>query len=1044
MRKTASMLAVLLLLCTLAIAQTRTVKGVVRDEKGDPIPFATVSELGSSNGTTTDEKGVFSIKISAAGQLSITATGFNPTTVTPGAGDVTATLSIRTGELQEVVVTTALGLSKTKKSIGYSTQTVSAEDLNKIRSTDIAAALAGKVSGLQVLGTPSSNFGEGNIRIRGASSLTGGNPIYVVDGTVVNLSAVNLDDVEQLTVLKGPSATAIYGFRGANGVILITTKKGKKRAPSVSINSLTEVGKISLLPKYQNEYGGGYSTDWETFEFNPAVHPADWAAFDGQKIVDYGADESWGPKMDGTPHRSAYSWYPGADFGKLTPFSPAPNSVRDFYENTIRLNNNIVFEGGGQNSTYRLSYNSRYTTLPFPNTRKNENIFSLKGSIDLTSKLTVSSNVNFLNIAQTGERTEGYTNDGQNISQNFNQWWQRQIDTRQLRDYKNPAGGFKTWNIRSPIDPRPAYWDNIYYQVYESFKRAWSNRIYGDISMSYKILNDLKASVIFRANVLNYSDDARIASGGLELDRYALNNGQTGEYNSEFLVEYKKRFGKFGWEQFVGGNMRKDFRRANGSNTVGGLSVPGLYSITASKDRPNATNTWNDYRINSLYARGTFDYGNFLFLDYSLRNDWSSALPSASRSYLYPSVSLSFVFTDLMKSSSITNTLSYGKLRASYGRVGSDLDPYQLNIAYGLTPQGSLTTMSVPTTVFDPTIKPSLSREYEFGTELQFFKNRFGIDFSYYNKEGKDQILPLTVTPSSGSSSVFINAGLIRSKGWDLIVNATPVRNSDFKWDIQVNFSRNRSEVIDLDTSRGLRNYNLGTASFGPSVNSRVGEQWATYVGRKLRIDAKTGMPVVNSAGLYQTDANQVLGSALPDYTGGMLTTFSYKGISLSATFAAQFGGKLFSTTKMWLLYSGLSDQTIGNNDKGFPIRDAVADGGGIRVDGVLADGTAITKYVDPQVYYGNLQTVQSEFLIDADYLKMTEARVGYSLPVSRWTKMVKSANVALFIRNPWLIHAPAKKWGIDPAELENANSFYEGGQLPQVRSYGINLSIGF
>ena len=1046
MRKFASLLMMLMLFNAFAFGQNRTITGRVTDEKGDPVPGASIRIKGSNLGTAADNNGLFRLQAKNGDVLQISAAGIDNKEVTVGAEDV-VNVSVKSNAAvgTEVIVTTALGINRTKKSIGYSTQTVNAAELNKIRPTDISSALAGKVSGLQVLGTPSSNFGEGNVRLRGTSSLTGGNPIYVVDGTVVNLSAVNLDDVESLTVLKGPSATAIYGFRGAGGVILITTKKGKVKRPTVTVNSLTEIGKVSLFPKYQNEYGGGYSQDWQTFSYNPAVHPASWAAFNGQKIVEYNADESWGPRMDGTLHRSAYSWYPGDDFGKLTPFAPAEHGVEDFYTNTLRLNNNVVFEGGSQVATYRLSYNNRIYTLPYPNTRRLEDIFSLKGSVNISPKLTATSNINYLNISQKGDRTEGYTNDGQNITQNFNQWWQRQIDVKQLRDYKNPAGGYKTWNINSPIDPRPAYWDNIYYQVYESFRRVWQNRIYGDVGLSYKIINDLKASATFRMNVLNYGGDGRIASGGLELDRYNITNGQTGEYNGEFLLEYKKRFGDFGWEQFVGGNMRKDFRRENSANTVGGLAVPGLYSIGASKDRPAVGNAWSEYKINSIYARGTFDYKNFLFLDYSLRNDWSSALPEDHNSYLYPSFSLSFVFTDLMKGSNITNVMNYGKLRAAYGRVGSDLDPYQLTATYGLgTPYGSTPTMGVPTTVFDPNIRASLSSEYEFGAELQFFKSRLGVDFSWYKKDGEDQIIPLTTTPSSGSASVWINAGLIRSKGWDLIVNAKPVAGKNFRWDIQFNLAKNKSEVIDLDTARGLRSYLLGTAAFGAQVQSRVGQRWGTYIGRKQRIDAKTGLPVISSAGAYLTDASQNLGSALPDYTGGMLTTFGYKRLSASATLSFQKGGQFFSTTKMWLLYSGLHEQTVGLNDKGNPVRDDPSNGGGVRVDGVLANGNPHTVYVEAQAYYGNLQTVQSYFMEDASYVKLTEARLSYDVPVEKWSKVVKSLGVSFFVRNPWLIYAKSKKWGVDPSELENANSFYEGGQLPPVRSFGLNVSVGF
>lgn len=1039
MRKILSLLAVLVLSSVLAFAQTRPVSGVVRDEQGAPIPFSSIRIKGSSTGVSADQEGKFTINAESNATLVVSAAGFGASEVSVGAGPIVATLKA-TSNLSEVVVT-ALGISKSKRSLGYSTQAVNAEELNKVRAQDISQALAGKVSGLQSLGTPSSNFGEGNVRIRGVASLGGANPIYVVDGTVVNLNAVNMDDVENVTVLKGPSATALYGVRGAGGVIMITTKKGSRKAPTVTINSLTEVGTVSLLPKYQNEYGGGYSQDWETFVYNPAVHPASWASFNGQKLVEYGADESWGPRMDGTPVREWFSWYPGADFGKETPFSPHPNSVKDFYETNLRLNNNIVFEGGGQNAMFRLSYNNRVFTLPMPNTNKTDHIINLKGSINF-GKLTVSTNINYLSVRQKGTQNEGYASDN---ASNFNQWWQRQLDMEKLRDYKNPAGGYKTWNIRSPIDTRAAYWNNPFFEVYESFPRDWSNRTYGDVTASYKVFNDLKASVIFRANVLNYGGDSRTASFGLNPDAYSINNGQTGEYNQEFLLEYKKRFGNFGVEQYVGGNMRQDFRRENSASTVGGLSVPNLYSITASKDRVSVGNSWNSYRINSIYARGTFDYKNFVFIDYSVRNDVSSSLPKEVNGYIYPSVSASLVFTDLIKSAGLSNWLTFGKVRGAFGRVGSDLNPYTLNQSYALgTPYGSNPTMSVPTAIYDPEITPSLSKEYEVGAELQFFNNRIGIDFSLYRKDGIDQILGLRTTPTAGASTVQINAGLIRSEGWDLVVNTTPIKSGDFKWDITFNVARNNSEVIDLDSAKGLRNVGLATASFGPTVNARIGRSWGTYTGTRIKMDSKTGLPVLTNAGAYVTETSQELGSTLPKFTGGMLMSLSYKAFSLSTTLSVQKGGKFWSLTRVWQLYSGLSSETVGLNDKGNPIRDDVAAGGGVRVDGVLADGTPKTAYIDAQTYFGSLQPIHDLHFRDATFVKLTEARLTYDVPVKNFTKYVKSLSVSLIARNPWLIYAPGKDWGIDPSELENDRSFYENGQSPSVRSFGLNVSVGF
>jgi TonB-linked SusC/RagA family outer membrane protein len=1019
------------------------VKGKVRDEEGQPVAHASVVTKIGGTGGSADEEGNFSIKAEPGEILIISSVGYESKEVV--AGNSMLSVVLKRNTTQTEIVVTALGISKSKKSLGYAVQTVSAEEVNKLRGNDITSALAGKVAGAQILGTPGGNFGEGQLRIRGASSVGGTDPIFVVDGTVVNLSAVNMDDVETLSVLKGPSATALYGFRGAGGVVMITTKKGKKRASTVTVNSLTEIGKVYLIPPAQNEYGVGTSgsLNFPVFTYNAAVHPAAWAAFNGQKIIEYAADENWGPRLDGTLYRDAYSWYPGNDFGKLSRFDPNPDGLRNFYQSTLRTNNNVVFEGGGTNSTYRVSYNNRITTLPTPNSKKTEHILTMKGSLDINPKLTVSTNINFLSYYQLGERTEGYN--GQNVSRNFNQFWQRQLRFEQLKDYVNPLGGFRTYNITSPTNLKPFNKESPYFLLEQNFQKAWQNRVYGDATISYKILNDIKVSGTARVNVVNSSSDARLGSfSQLQVDGYSVSNGQSGEFNAELLAEYKHVFGNFSVEQYVGGNLRSDFARSNSSGTVGGLSVPGLYSVTASKDRPTVGNTWRDYQINSLYARGSVGYKNYLFLDYSVRNDWSSSLPANNNSYLYPSLSMSFVFTDLVKNSGLRNILNFGKLRAAYGRVGADLGAYVLNQTYGLgTPYGSNPTMSVPTTVYDPSIKPSLSREYEFGAELQFFKNRFNVDMTVYRKDGVDQIIPLQTDPTSGSSTVYLNAGLIRSEGWEMVLAGTPVKTSDFSWNLQFNVAKNVSKVINLDTAKNLRNYNTGTATGGPSVNSRVGEPFATFVGQVTRRDAKTGLPVINAAGTIQFDRDVVMGSALPDYTGGMVTSFTYKELTLNGTFSFQSGGKYFSSTRKYSIGSGTSAATVGLNDKGISVREPVAAGGGVRVDGAL-NGTPTTIYVEARNYFKNVPDLHDMLMVSASYIKLAEVRLSYNLPVAKWTKLVKNASVSLFVRNPWLIYAPAKEWGFDPSEIENGDGYYEGGQIPNIRSAGLNLSIRF
>src|SRR5688572_51471 len=423
MRKTLSQILVLVLSSYLAFSQARIITGKITDGTGASVPYASVKIQSSGKGVTADENGNFTLEASQGEVLQISAVGVRATTFTVGTENSITVLVEKTGTLNEVVVT-ALNIRRDRKSVPYSAQNVSGEKLTIARETNLANAIAGKVAGVQIIGTPSVGFRSPNIRIRGVNTLAGEGPLYILDGTPVDANAINMDNVDNLSVLKGAAATALYGQRAAGGVVLITSKKGKKNAaPQVEVNTAVTVERVGLLPRYQNEYAGGYSNDFLQFEYDPARHPESWSSFDGQNIIEYYADESWGPKMDGRMYRPYWSWFPGPDFGKEVPLTPNSNNVRDFFETGLTTNNNISVAGGGNNFIYRLTYNNIYRSTPVPNTGQNRNFITLSTGFDLSKRINVNSNINYQTTSRFGNFLEGY---GSGLTASFNQWFQRQ------------------------------------------------------------------------------------------------------------------------------------------------------------------------------------------------------------------------------------------------------------------------------------------------------------------------------------------------------------------------------------------------------------------------------------------------------------------------------------------------------------------------------------------------------------------------------------------------------------------------------------------
>lgn len=1047
----------------LSFAQSMKVTGTVTaaDDKSG-LPGVSVLIKGSTTGTQTNVDGGYSINASKGDVLQFSFIGYVTQSVTVGnQSAINVSLASDQRVLQEVVVT-GLGRQKDEKAVGTAMQTVKSDKLTFAKETNVASALTGKVAGVKLQGSPSTSFREPNLLIRGATGLSiYGKPLYVLDGTPVELSAVNMDNIDAISVLKGAAATAIYGQRAADGVIVLTSKKSAKGKIQVDVNSATTFSNVYNLPPYQNEYGGGYSQEMPTFEFNPAVHDASWAAFNGQNILEYYADESWGPKLDGRQYRPYYSWFPThPDFGKQTSFSPQPNNVKNFFETGRDFNNNVTLGGGSENATYRLSYTNIDRTLPVPNTSQKRNFITLNNTFDLSKKLSVGSNINYVTEKIKGRPLEGY---GFGLTGSFNQWFQRQIDMDVLKDYKNPDGTFNSWNINGPEDVKPLYWDNPYYDVNENIYNSDQNRVYGDVNIKYKITPKVSIQGWVRNNTRYWNDDFKITTGGLNQDGFFRNDQVFKEWNYEFLADYNERFGDFTMDLSAGGNMRDESFLAQFAGTKGGLSVANFYSLAASKDRPTLGTYEYNRQVRSLYGLASFGYKGFLFVDATVRNDWSSTLPKGNNSYLYPSIATSFVFSDFMKNQTI---LSLGKIKASWATVGSDTDPYRIYQVYNSSSAGSLAIQSVPTQLPNAALKPTLSKSYDLGFELRFLKDRIGFDFTYYNRDNINQILPLSIPSTSGYSTALVNAGNINNNGLELAMNFTPVKKENFKWEINVNLAKARTKVVEL--AEGLDNYVLPTNSvsgnnytlgnagssvaFGPTVNARVGEAFGLLVGRGFRryqakdaqgnpIDSPAnGQPIVNANGTYAFDNNVDLGSILPDYTGGIVNTLTYKNINLGFNIDFQKGGKVYSVTRMFNAYSGLGIETVGNNAKGTPMRDPVANGGGLISEGVLADGTANTKYIEADAYWKSLFRLHERWLYDASYAKLREVNLGYSLPKSLYENLpFRSIYVGAVGRNVLILRQPVA--GLDPSELESVWS--EGGQLPAARSWGFNIKLG-
>jgi TonB-linked SusC/RagA family outer membrane protein len=1066
MKKLSLSLAMVLFALSMAWAQ-RVINGSVSDEKGSGLPGASVVVKGTTNGTITDLDGKFSLAIQPdARTIVVSFTGFTTKEIALSASDA-LNITLSEGVSLNEVVVGALGISRDQKSIGHSSQQVSSDAVNGVKETNILNSLSGKVSGLTISGGSGNLGSSSRILIRGINSITGENqPLFVVDGVPLDnsnftnttqarggggvdygnaIQDLNPENVESMNVLKGAAATALYGSRGANGVIVVTTKKGRSGSKNieVSVNHQMTFENVAVLPKYQNSYGGGY----------------EFVIENGQKVVDFATDESWGPKFD--PNvlvRQFYSYSPAIPeyYNKATPWVAQPDNIKSFFETGVAQNNSVSVTGGTDFSNFRLSYTNLNQTGVMPNSQLKRHNLSFSTGVQATSWLNASVSANYVTHAAKGRSGTGY--DGSNVMQGFNQWHQRQMDMGIMKQYyKLPDGSQITWNRTSSVNATPKYTDNPYWIAYEAAPEDTRDRLYGNATVTATLGKGL--SVTGRVGQDGYTDvrQERVPIGSQDIPFYSIYTRKLSETNIDLILDYKTNLSdKVSLNAFGGYNDRFNNYSRNGATTQGGLAVPNLFNLSNSISGQLVDDYKERRRVIGAFGNVSLGFGGMWYVDLTARNDWSSTLPAGSNSYFYPSVSTSLVLSELPAFREM-KWLSFAKVRGNWAQVGNDAPVYVLESTYTANqPFGSYGNVGFTNSKKEPNLKPEITTSQEVGLDLRLFKNRVRIDFALYDKISKNQIIPLTVSPSTGYTSKYINAGRLQNQGAELLLGLTPVKTQNFTWDVTVNWSKNTNKVLELLQSNGdtITNYRVANAPFAVSLNATVGEPFGTIRGRDGYRDA-SGNLLVDASGNYMVDPTlRTLGSIQPKWTGGINNSFSYKGFQLGFLIDMKMGGSLFSTTDMFGKYSGLLAETaegdIRENGKALSGMKAKVDAAGALVleNGVpVSSGVANDKKIDAIAYFQDNggYAVHSLGVFDASFVKLREVRIGYDLP-ARWLSRakVKGVNVALVGRNVAILHKNTPHLDPDQAISSGNIQGLEGAQLPSTRTIGFNVGIKF
>lgn len=1077
-----------LLFCTTAFAQTVYSGKVISEATQAPLEGVSVIVKGKQTGAATNSDGAFSISASTGDILVFSGIDFKSLEVRlTGNTDLVIKLTQDISSMNEVVVT-ALGIKKEKKKLGYATQEIKGDDLTIARETNVVNQLAGKIAGVTVVSSPSGVGGSSRVSIRGERSvdMNKNQPLYVVDGVPVsnaitggsgrnNLEVdygngagfINPDDIESMTVLKGAAAAALYGSRAANGVIVIKTKSGKRQnGIGIEVNSNATMETPLKLPEYQTVYGQGNASG------------GDFAFVDGRGggLAD-GTDEGWGPAFNGQNYPQFNSprtlngqviSYTGGDMNApagsvitATPWVADKNNLKNFLQTGSTLTNNIALVGGNKDGDFRLSFTNLDQKGIVPNTDLTRNTFSLSGGYNLTPKLSARAFVSYIKSESDNRPSISYGTES--LMYLFNCWLPASVkvsDMKRLWQLGRENQQQYSWNYN--------YHDNPYLTVFENTNGQYYDRIIGNITLKYDFTKWLSLQL---RTATDWSNERREYRRAFSTQRFPFGQYRevkiiNEERNSDFLFTANKEINhNFSFTGSLGGNQMRQTSRFDES-VAGQLNIPGIYSLNNSRIALVAEQNNVGKRINSLYGSAGVSYKNRLFLEVTGRNDWSSALTlpedlkafgKEDNSYFYSSVALSAIMSDIVK---LPEAINFLKLRANLAQVGNDTDPFAFTQTYNRSdPFGAAQIYSETSSLANLNLKPEISSAYEVGAEIRLLRNRISIDVTYYQSRTENQILNIPLSGTSGYSTRKINAGMIRNNGVEVMLNGTIIEKGDFKWAAFVNFSANRSKVLEL--SDGLSNYVM--ADRRVSVEARVGERMGDMYGIGfVRVQSHdkdapyfdptgqyTGQMVFAANGRPIPTTNRIkLGNYNPDWLMGLGSSVSYKGFRFSFLFDIRQGGKLYSETQTVGREGGIIVETLEGRADGY---DLSKPGNGVIGQGVVQNPNGTfspnTTKVDVRQWHTawtNGRSIAEGVMYSASFVKLREVQLAYSIPDKVFGKLpFRGATISLVGRNLLL-------WDKVP-HIDPENMSYSGGtalpgieymSLPTTRSYGVNLSF--
>lgn len=1027
-------LKLLFLVCVLGLqslyAQT-TVTGTITDAlDGNPLPGVSVVVKGTSNGVASDFDGNYNIEMTDANAILVFSfVGYaNKEVSVNGKSVINVTLDESAESLDEVVVT-ALGITREKKALGYAVSELKSDEINTVKTANVATSLIGKVAGVVV--NESGGLGSGSrIVIRGNNSITGNNQaLIVVDGVPINaagsesggsvysssvsgggITDINAEDIESMSVLKGPNAAALYGSRAANGVILITTKKGKRgQGLGLSFNSNITMGNAMFFPEYQNEYGQGSEG---------APYPE----------LDSFGGSSWGAKLDGS-NQLYYT-------GEQRPYSAQSNNVEDFFQTSLQAINAISMAKGGENYSVRFSYTNNNTTSILPGSELNSHNFNLRAMFDLNDKMSLDTKATYFS-----QELNNRVNLGSEGVLNYVYYMPRNVRTADLKNYQvdnpalyDPSAGLNDYDVLSYSGVGRTgnpYWIQKY-----DINDERRGRFIGFAKLNYEFNDWLSAFVRVGGDVTNVRTEnvQQVGHHFRRWGRVTYGTSQFTEFNADFVITANKDLTeKLNLNAMFGGNLSTRTSESMGMRGEE-FKIPtraffANTNIQESWDNPVATK-----KVNSLYGSIGLSYDNFVYLDITGRNDWSSTLASDNRSYFYPSVSLSLLLNRFIDPDH--NFMSLFKIRGSWAEVGNDTSVYQIYQTFSVPSKGylGLTTLNSPSVKFNEDLKPESVASSEFGMEGKFFQNRLYFDFSLYKITTKDMIFDVPVASATGYSYFRENVGEVENKGIEVLLGGVPVQTDNFTWDVSLNFSKNKNtlvELIDGLDSFTLNSTNSGNlairAEVGGSIGDIYGTTWKTDDDGNRLVSAE-GRPLASSDLSY-------LGNSQPEWTAGLNNNFIYKNISLRFLIDSRFGGEIYSMTSASLDGSGVSKRSLDYREDGIVV-DAINEGTGL----------PNTELITGQQYWGSYTGIAEHYIYDQTNIRLREFALTYSLP-KRLTSNTgfEGASFGLIGRNLFFLYKAADD--IDPDANLGTTLSGQGislNNVPTVRSIGLNITLKF